>query len=375
MRLVFVGTSAGARGTETHLLCLVRALVRAGHEVLTVARPGAFIARELEGSGLAVEPGVFRNAADPRGARAVLRALRRLRPDWLVGSFGHEYWPLLALGRMTGTRVALFRHLNSPLKPSSRLLLPRLAQRFIAVSESMREHLVAQGIRREQVQLLYNPLELSHYREVAGLRAGARVALGVGEDEVLVGFVGALAPEKGAFRLAEAFNQAIALRPRLRGLWVGQEAAHPRLQAALSPQTRGHHLLRGWTGDLRPLYAAMDGLAMPSEWLEPFGRVSIEAQACGVPVLGSRIGGIPETLQEGRTGFLIPPGDVAAWRDALVRFVDLPPAQRSAMGHAGAAFVAERFSTERIVQDFIALLEAPSALPRQLPGGGSHSAP
>jgi hypothetical protein len=136
MRFVFVGTSRGARGTETHLLCLVRALARAGHEVLTVARPEGFISRELAASGLPVEPGIFRNAVDVRGARAVLRALRRMRPDWLVGSFGHEYWPLLVLGRSTGTRVALFRHLNSPPRPVSRAVLPNLAHRFIAVSES-----------------------------------------------------------------------------------------------------------------------------------------------------------------------------------------------------------------------------------------------
>jgi glycosyltransferase involved in cell wall biosynthesis len=116
----------------------------------------------------------------------------------------------------------------------------------------------------------------------------------------------------------------------LRALWVGQEEAHPRLRAVLAPGLQERHLLRGWTADVRPLYAAMDVLAMPSEWLEPFGRVSIEAQACGVPVLGSRIGGIPETLRE---------------------------------GEAGARFVAERFSTSRIVEDFLALLGTPASLP------------
>ncbi|QRN96389.1 glycosyltransferase family 4 protein [Archangium violaceum] len=363
MRLVFVGTSRGARGTETHLLCLVRALARAGHEVLTVARPGAFIARELTASGLSVEPGVFRNALDVRGGRAVLRAIRRLQPDWLVGSFGHEYWPLLVLGRATGTRVALFRHLNSPLQPFSRTLLPRMAHRFIAVSESMREHLVGQGVARQRVQLLYNPLDVEHFRPNARLRAESRHALGVREHEVLVGFVGALAPEKGAFRLAEAFNEAMPQRPSLRALWVGQEEAHSRLRSVIVPALQERHLLRGWTADVRPLYAAMDVLAMPSEWLEPFGRVSIEAQACGVPVLGSRMGGIPETLREGETGWLLPPGDVAAWRDALVAAVDMPAERRRAMGEAGNQFVTGRFSTSRIVEDFVALLGSPAALP------------
>ncbi|NTX50297.1 glycosyltransferase family 4 protein [Myxococcus sp. CA039A] len=371
MNFVFVGTSLGARGTETHLVSLVRAMAQAGHGVVTVAREGGFIARELESHGLAVEPGVFRNAADVRGMRSVLRAIRRTRPQWLVGSFGHEYWPLLMLGGMTGTPVALFRHLNSRLKPMSRLLLPRWAHRFIAVSESMRSNLVEQGVAFERVRLLYNPLDVGYFRPDEERRAEARRALGVSADEVLIGFVGALKPEKGAFRLAEALNQAMPLRPGLRALWVGEEAAHPRLRAALAPELHQRHLLRGWTSDMRSLYAAMDVATMPSEWLEPFGRVSIEAQACGVPVLASRIGGLPETLREGETGGLVPPGDVAAWRDALLNMADMAPARRRAMGEAGARFVRERFAAERIVEEFLSMLEPAGAGPAGRLGPGA----
>ena len=269
-----------------------------------MARPGGYIARGLEASGLAVEPGIFRNAADVRGARGVLRAIRRAKADWLVGSFGHEYWPLLALGRLTRTPVALFRHSNSRLKPMSRALLPRWADRSIAVSESMRANLAEQGVAPGRVSLLYNPVDVEPFRPDSALREESRRALGVGEDTVLVGFVGALKPEKGVFGLAAAFNGAMALR----ALWVGEEAAHARLREAVAPEFQERHVLRGWTGDMRPLYAAMDVLAVPSEWLEPFGRVSIEAQACGVPVLASRIGDLPETLREGETGLLLAPG-------------------------------------------------------------------
>ena len=358
MRLLFVGTSPFGRGTETHLVSLARAMAQAGHEVLTVAHPEGYVARELRAGGLAVEPGIFRNAVDPRGARAVLRAVRRLRPEWLVGSFGHEYWPLALLGKWTGTRVALFRHLNSRLKPSTRMLVTRWVDRFIAVSESMRAHLAAQGLPSERVQLLYNPLDLGHFRPQARLREETRAALGLTPEELLVGFVGSLEEAKGAFRLAEALNQAMPATPHLRALWVGQEKAHARLREALSPALRERHTLRGWTADVRPLYAAMDVLAMPSEVRESFGRVSIEAQACGVPVLGSRLGGIPETLQEGTTGWLLPPGDVAAWREGLLTVARLPPGRRREMGLAGTRFVAERFDSPRIAARFTALLQS-----------------
>jgi glycosyltransferase involved in cell wall biosynthesis len=344
------------RGTETHLVSLARAMARAGHEVGAVAHPDGYVARELRASGLAVEPGIFRNAVDPRGARAVLRAVRQLRPDWLVGSFGHEYWPLLALGRSTGVRVALFRHLNSRLKPTSRVLLPRLAHRFIAVSESMRSLLVSQGIAPERVQLLYNPIDLGQFRPDPALRRETRAALGFTDEDVVVGYVGPLDAAKGSLRLAEAFNQAMPVHPRLRGLWVGQESAHARLRELLAPELRERHVLRGWTSDVRPFYSAMDGLTVPSEMLESFGRVSIEAQALEVPVLASRIGGLPESLVEGTTGWLLPPGEVPAWRDALGAFAQLPPERRREMGRAGRRFVSERFDLPHIAARFAELL-------------------
>lgn len=118
---------------------------------------------------------------------------------------------------------------------------------------------------RERVSLLYNPQEVGRFRPAPALRAETQWTLGVGEDAVLIGFVGALKLEKGAFRLAAAFNGAMAQRPTLRQV--------------IAPEFHSLHLLRGWTADVRPLYSAMDVLAVPSEWLEPVGRVSIVAQA------------------------------------------------------------------------------------------------
>ncbi len=78
-------------------------------------------------------------------------------------------------------------------------------------------------------------------------------------------------------------------------------------------------------------------------------------------MLASRMGGLPETLREGETGLLLPPGDETVWRDALVTAADMPLERRWAMREAGVRFVGERFSTGRIVEDFVELLGTPPA--------------
>lgn len=357
VRALFVGTSRAARGTEQHLLALALAVRDAGHQVAGMFHPESFLARAAGLSGLPFTAGIFRNALDPRGIAGLLRATRIGRPDWIVASFGHEYWPVALIGSLLGCRVCLFRHLPTPLRTLSRAVLPRLAHRFVAVSEFQRRALLASGIPRRRVQLLYNPIDLSRFRRDREARSELRGRLGVGEREMLVGFVGSIDKNKGALTLARAANLSMRECSGLRFLWVGQEAGHRWIERALDPDLRSRHAFLPWTDAPERVYPAMDLLAVPSEWEEPFGRVSVEAQACGVPVLASDVGGLPETLAPGLSGELVPPGRAEPWRKALLRWAQIPQQERERMGAAGRSFVQTRFSTEVIAKDFESLMK------------------
>jgi glycosyltransferase involved in cell wall biosynthesis len=101
----------------------------------------------------------------------------------------------------------------------------------------------------------------------------------------------------------------------------------------------------------------MDVVTLPSIGPETFGRVLVEAQACGVPVLGSRNGGIPETMEDGVTGHLLPPGDAVAWEAAILRLADDDPARRR-MGRLGREFVERVFDARIVAAEFGRMLAA-----------------
>src|SRR5690606_15088111 len=88
-------------------------------------------------------------------------------------------------------------------------------------------------------------------------------------------------------------------------------------------------------------------LAACVPWYEPFGIVPLEAQACGTPVVGSRVGGLLDSVADGRTGVLVPPRDPAAVAAAVQALLD-DPARLAAMGVAGAERVRRRFTWERV---------------------------
>jgi glycosyltransferase involved in cell wall biosynthesis len=174
--------------------------------------------------------------------------------------------------------------------------------------------------------------------------------------ELRVGYVGRLIPHKGVAVLL----QAIARDPRLRAEVYGSGPEAGALAAlagrlAVTDRVVFHgHVDEVGMPDVYPL---LDVLAVPSVpmagWVEQFGRVVVEAQASGVPVVASASGALPDVV--GDRGLLAPPGDPAALGDALIRFLDEPGlwSRLRAAGARGAG----RYSWERVAADQQALYE------------------
>jgi glycosyltransferase involved in cell wall biosynthesis len=172
-----------------------------------------------------------------------------------------------------------------------------------------------------------------------------------------IGFVGRLEPHKGVADLVVAAERLDADL-----LIIGRGSLSDRVRAAAARRP-GRVVLRDWAGhdELPALLAAMDVLALPSvevvqrnvvPWIgiplrEQFGRVLIEAMACGVPVVGSRLGEIPYVV--GDAGLTFPPGDVSALADQLARVRDETGLARR-LGEEGIRRAQAEFSWDRVAQ-------------------------
>ena len=355
MKFLFVGTNRENTGAATHFVALAQALVEAGHDVSVVACADGLIERELVHTDVQLHRAMFRNAVDLRGYAKVRSAARQSKPDWLVGNFGKEYWPLIFLGRLLHVPVALFRHRVPPMQRLSGYWVPRLARRFLVVSNYARQAYLERGVPPERVRVLYNPVNMALYAPDAEQRSALLHTLDMHDDAIVLGYCGRMHAGKGISTLFAAATAAMEREPRLHCLWLGDgpDAQALRDRAAALPAGRRHHFL-GWVNHSHPYYQTMSMLAFPSIAPETFGRASVEAQAAGVPVLASRIGGLPETLNPGVTGVLLPPGDVGAWRDAILQMCDA--SCRLPMGAAAQAYVREHFSTSVIAAEFVRIL-------------------
>lgn len=176
---------------------------------------------------------------------------------------------------------------------------------------------------------------INHARFHPGRRDNAwRRALGIGDDEVAVGFLGRLVLEKGLGVFADVIAELKRRGVRHRVLVIGEGPAR-----AWFAQRVPEAVFTGFQGgdDLGRAVAGMDIFFMPSV-TETFGNVTTEAMAAGVPVVAAKATGAIDLVEDGVTGFLVPPRDVGAYADAIGRLAH-DPALRATAGKAGHARV------------------------------------
>lgn len=191
------------------------------------------------------------------------------------------------------------------------------------------------------------------------VREATRRQMGVEQEFVLLA-VAYLIKEKGI----DVVLRALPMLPERVQLWVTGEgselAALEQLSRDLNVAERVRFLKL--QRNVEPYMQAADALVCPSLWAEAAGFVNIEAQACGLPVLASRIGGIPEYVEEGQTGFLFPPGDHARLAELIRRLLDEPDLHNRLRRQA-RDWTVERFSPQARLDDFLDLYRKGSGSP------------
>jgi len=225
--------------------------------------------------------------------------------------------------------------------------LERLAAHWTDTIVTLTQREVAEHLQRgigrpAQFAVVPSGVPTRAVREAAPPRAEARARLGLPPDAYVIAGVGRLVPVKGFDLLVTALAEVATRVPSTHVVLIGSGAEHGALQAraaALGVADRLH--ITGSVTDVADRLAGADVLAAPSR-NEGMGRVLVEAMALGLPVVGTRVGGIAEVIDD-ECGVLVPPDDAGALAEALVE-LGLHVARRATLG-AAARPRAEAFST------------------------------
>lgn len=353
---IHIDTAQTWRGGQNQVLLTVLGLRAIGHRAVLVAHPSGEL-RQRAREGLELVPIATNAEMDLNAAWRLARVLKQLRPDVVHAHDPHGV-AMAALALSMSTRVA-----KPPLVASRRVdfhlkrhALSRWKYRqvdcFVCASSAIEKMLLADGIPASRVVTVHEGVDLE--RIAAAPPADLRGELWLPHDAPIVGNVAALVPHKGQRHLIDAAALVVRQLPDARFVIAGEGALRPALERQIRDRRLDKHVfLIGFRPDVLSVHKAFDLFAMSSV-TEGLGTSLLDAMACAKAIVATEAGGIPDVVENGVTGHLVPPRDDRAMADAIAALLT-DDARRRAMGEAGLTRVREQFSVERMVLETLAV--------------------
>ncbi len=359
VEVLATGTNGGA---QEHLMSLVSRLDPSRYDVSVVSLSAGSAVRKLQRAG--VEVLVIDSPDDSIAVGALAAHLAEVRADVVHAHMfraetvaARAVMSLVEAGQRRPYLVAT-AHSSRVRSDEDRHTLLELTPQFdhlIAVSKASEAKLIAEGRDIVPMSLIYNGVDLQRYDhqepcctlpEEYGMEPGSQI----------VGVVARLEPEKGHPTLLEAWPAIVRAVPDVYLLIVGEGSRRDALEAQARELRVAHRVVfTGRRDDVPAVTAALDVAVLPS-YREAQGLTILEAMALSRPVVASNVGGIPEMVEDGVTGILVPPHDAEALTTAIVRLLT-DHSYADMLGRAGHDLVHDRFCIELMVNSVASIYD------------------
>lgn len=344
MKIAHIDTERGWRGGQQQVFSLIEGLKARHWEGVAIVRSGEELERRLTGivPTLGIHP---LSAWSPWTAARVRKFLLAERVDVVHAHTGNAVAVAALATRGTGIPSIATRRVDFSIgrNPLSRWKYARQA-RIIAISEGVRKVLLSDHLPADRIDLVPSGVDFRRFDDLPRI---SREDLGLPSDAIVVGQVAALAPHKDQPNFLRAIARLREAHPHLRAVLVGDGELRPALEG-LARELKIVDIVKfvGYRTDSLSCLQRFDVFCL-SSWGEGLGTSIIDAMALEVPVAATRVGGIPELVEDGVTGFLAEPRNPD----------DLAAAIEKALGAsnrreivARAKEKARRFSIDRTVE-------------------------
>jgi glycosyltransferase involved in cell wall biosynthesis len=371
-RIALVASTFGVGGAEIVTGNVLCRLPRDRYEVrLYFLHEAGIIGRDLFAAGFDGAERLCTRRRDIRGALELARRLEEFGPG-LVWCLDHM--DAMWLGRAAALKAripatVIASHSTGLVGAGGRSrpsfgwrerVLVEFVTRVIAVSRTHARYLASvTGLAPARITVIENGIDLARWPVVTGAtRRQARDDLGIGADEKVVAMIAALRPEKAHEVLFDAIAGLAARGTRVRVLLAGdgprRDALRKRAEAlGITEQVD----FRGLVRDVAHLLHASDVVVLPSyDVVETLPLSLLEAMACGIPVIASRVGSVPEVVTNGDTGILVEPGSSAELAAAIGATLEDPAAAAQRAGFARQR-VAAYYSVDRTTSGYRQLFD------------------
>lgn len=350
--------SDGWGGQERRILSEMTGMAERGHRVILATRSHAKLAAKSRAAGIEVIELPFAGKFDLRTILPLARRIRQDNIEIVSTHSGTDSWVGAFAARLGKATLVRTRHLNIPLRRHWYNFVHFMARRIVSCGETMRRNLIDNcGFPAGQIVSIPTGIDFPAFVAQCS-RASTRQQLGLNESAFVVLMVGVIRAVKRHEVALRAFAQFLPSCPDAVLLLAGEGPMMgdmQKLAAELGIENSVRFL--GHREDVPDLFGTADCALLTSR-SEGVPQAVTQGLGCGLPTIATRVGGVPELIEDGKTGILVEAGDVEAIAAALRKFVADPAFARQ-LGDAGQAHVFQHFSRE-------AMLDATEKLYREL---------
>ena len=345
LSFLFIDSERVWRGGQAQLFTLIQKLHQRGHKIRLVCFPGTSLETKAMKLGISVYPMAIRSEAGLISFVRLISVLRSVDPDILAFNTPKPIFigNLASRFARVGARI-IFRRVSFPLhnRHISRIKYTWNIDSVIAISDSIRSQLLKCGIPAALVKTIHEGIDLSLYPKRPELDRPPPT------EPVTVGTLSSLSHEKGLSYLIEAASLIPHVKGRARFVIVGEGSCRMELEELVRKKGLEDCIqFLGFRTDIQPLMKDFDLFVLPS-LSEGLSSAIMEAMASSLPVIASKVGGIPELVQNGDNGLLVDPADPESLARAIVQLVENPETLRQ-MGMRGRQRMEEKFTLDRKV--------------------------
>ena len=357
-------SSPGLGGQEIRTLTEAGWIAERGWRVLVAAQPEGRLLLRARELGLSVVPLRMRGAWDAGALLGLVQLIRREQIDLVHTHSSIDGWLGGMAARLSRRPVVRTRHVSIPIRRGFNPVYRWLADRVITSGEAIRDLVIAAGVPPSRVVAIPAGVKLGDFTDGEGGEAALR-SLGLARGPApagavsgpILGSVAMFRGSKGHDHLLDAFARVHARRPDARLLLVGDGGRREWAEGLARQRGLGGAVIfTGFRTDVPALLAAMDCFVLASTRTEGVPQSLLQAAAAGVPLVASRIGGIPEVVEDGVTGLLVPPEDPVALAAAIEETL-ADPAAAATRARAARKRCEERFSHTVAITRLLALYD------------------
>jgi glycosyltransferase involved in cell wall biosynthesis len=341
-------------GYENWILLVAKYFARKGHQVTVAGRPGSEYLRRVALASKEIDILEVRISGDfnPFTINRLRKVLSGKMVDIITVNFNKDVRLGGLASRWYGRCKVIWRIGLDITKNSliNRLLVPRLVDGIIVPSNALKTQILRHGyIRDEMVEVIYNGTEDKTFVRPDGESARAlRKKYGLSEKTLVAVTSGRFVNQKGHIYLIQAARSIVARRPEIVFLFLGNGPLRNILEEHVNSLGLGRHFLFAGMLDNVDLELAGADLMIHPAIEEPFSHAILEGMRAGLPIVASRVGGIPEAVTDNVSALLVEPGNPRQLRDAVVEMLSSPE-KRHSFGQANQRRWYEEFRLETML--------------------------